>query len=270
MPKLIDLTGQRYGKLVVTGRAPSDGRQSCWTVRCTCGADKIVRGKSLTGGITVTCGAAGCRRRTHGQSNTPEYKTWQSMLQRCCTPTANNYARYGGRGIRVCERWLMFEHFFSDMGPRPSPRHSIDRKNNDLGYWCGKCEECVGLGRLENCRWATAIQQQNNRGHFAVIDGRYYSFMECALRIGISEQALRSRLRRGWSLDRALTQTPAIGKNPFKGSDVKNAKLSDERVCSIRARSAAGERHYLLAKEFGISDTEISRIVHRRCWKHVV
>ena len=97
----------------------------------------------------------------HGMTNTPEYRAWQEMIQRCYNPNGNRYHRYGGRGITVCARWLeSFENFYKDMGDRPSIRHSLDRKDNDLGYY------------KENCRWATPGQQAYNKTHKKNSTGR--------------------------------------------------------------------------------------------------
>ena len=90
----------------------------------------------------------------------------RAMVYRCCCPKSKAYPRYGGRGITVCKRWRDDKHaFVSDMGPKPTPKHSIDRIDNDKGYWCGKteCPECGPLGRVGNCRWATSKEQVRNR-----------------------------------------------------------------------------------------------------------
>lgn len=136
-----------------------------WTCSCICGAIVEVPVGNLKNGNSKSCG---CRiqarikkaRTTHGFSNErttgrpclPEYNSWSAMKARCYTPTNPKFKHYGARGIKVCEQWLhSFETFYHDMGPKPSPHHTIDRENNDGNYEPG------------NCRWATPTQQAGNR-----------------------------------------------------------------------------------------------------------
>jgi hypothetical protein len=170
------LTGRRFGRLKVLEFAGSHRvgtKQSArrfWLCRCDCGERIEIRTDQLTHGIAESCG---CLQRelaakigahtgktvnvTHGQARTwpgrsSEYSAWQTMKARCSNPKASNYKLYGGRGITVCKRWRdSFEAFFADMGSKPSPRHSIDRKNTNGNY------------NKRNCRWATAKEQANNR-----------------------------------------------------------------------------------------------------------
>jgi hypothetical protein len=158
MGKLKDLTGQRYGYLVVleqNGRSASGNVK--WLALCDCGEKTTATSGNLQYGSVASCG---CRRFKHAQRSesqhgplmqTSEYQTWASMLARCGNPKDKFWRRYGGRGIHVCERWRRFDHFFADMGRKPSPRHSIDRVNNDGNYEPG------------NCRWATSSEQLRNR-----------------------------------------------------------------------------------------------------------
>lgn len=140
----------------------------------------------------------------HGHSAngriSPEYQSWYSMRSRCQNPNAANYANYGGRGITVCSRWDVFEHFLADMGPRPSSKHTLDRRNNE-GPYCP-----------ENCRWATPTEQGRNRrtNHRLTFRGETLTVQEWAERIGIRPKTLHERLRRGQTAERALT-TPLRG-----------------------------------------------------------
>jgi hypothetical protein len=157
--KPYDITGRTFGRLTVLRRGENIGDQSGWVCLCTCGKTCHVWRSALVVGRTRSCGClnaelASARRKTHGQSKgVREYRIWSGMKARCKNPSAARWKRYGGRGITVCERWQnSFEAFLADMGPCPSPKHSIDRINNDGNYEVG------------NVRWATPSEQMKNRG----------------------------------------------------------------------------------------------------------
>lgn len=139
---------------------------------------------------------------THGLSYTPEYRVWQTMRLRCNNPSNKAYPRYGGRGITVCERWQnSVEAFIEDMGPKPSPKHEIDRIDND-GPYCP-----------ENCRWVLRRTNSRNRRSNRRIShqGETLTLVEWAERTGIRWDTIMKRLDAGWPAARALT-TPARGK----------------------------------------------------------
>lgn len=164
MTTLIDLTGQRFGRLVVLSRAENGPRNApYWNVRCDCGTERVTRGASLRTGGSKSCGCLvkdNNRRRetTHGEAQgtdhnaTPEYNAWSSMKGRCHNPRDKGYPNYGGRGIEVCESWRnSYQAFLGDVGRRPGPGYSIDRIDVNGNYEPG------------NVRWATARQQVRNR-----------------------------------------------------------------------------------------------------------
>ena len=144
--------------------------------------------------------ADGSLVRRHGQSaqnRTPEYSCWDSMKQRCLNQSHTSYENYGGRGITICEAWLSFDNFFNDMGQRPSPRHTLERIDNNRGYEPG------------NCKWATRGEQLRNtrRSRYVEHDGQRKVIADWADEYGIPRGALLMRLRNNWPFEKAL-KTP--------------------------------------------------------------
>jgi hypothetical protein len=128
----------------------------------------------------------------------PEYGIWESMLRRCLNPKHKAFKDYGGRGITVCDRWRDFSAFYADIGPRPSPRHSLERKDGNGNY------------EPTNCRWATKREQQRNtrRNVRLTFRGETRCLAEWADIMGLKRELVRGRIRLGWDAERALT-TPS-------------------------------------------------------------
>lgn len=158
MPPRIEMTGMKIGRLTVLGPGHSERGQWIWRCSCECGATVCVRGNDMRQGRHKSCGCLQKERTSrantqHGQSGTSLHWLWSAMIDRCVNPNNKRYARYGGRGITVCERWRHdFSAFAADIGPRPDKSLSIDRINNDGHYEPG------------NVRWATRSEQSKNRG----------------------------------------------------------------------------------------------------------
>lgn len=147
-------------------------------------------------------GRPGRRVRRHGESNTPEYRAWQTMRQRCHNPAHAAFPRYGGRGIQVCERWLhSLANFIADVGRKPSPRHELDRIDNDRGYAPG------------NCRWCTRSENDRNRRStvWVTFDGQRRRFADLVDEFGVPSDTARWRISHGMSVEQAF-RTPVRAK----------------------------------------------------------
>lgn len=200
--KIVDMTNLRYGRLTVVSLHHRDGRKAYWECKCDCGKTTIVRNCALTSGNTKSCGCLGIESRhisrTRGgrTPSTTEYNAWCYMKTRCYNTNIKRAPRYSGRGIKVCERWLnSFENFYEDMGKKPSPKHSLDRINNDGDY------------EPSNCRWATWEEQANNSSNNVkfIIDGEAITRANLCKKYGINYSAFRHRVAAGWTLERIIS-----------------------------------------------------------------
>lgn len=199
-PRTKDITGQVFSRVTVLSYAEYKAGCAWWLCRCTCGKELTISGAAMRNGRTRSCG---CLQRdrtvqrctTHDMYKSPEYSSWRAMVERCTNPSHRAYRNYGERGITVDKRWLdSFAAFYADVGARPSPKHTLDRINNAKGYTKG------------NCRWATRKEQQWNMrtNHILTFRNESLCVGEWADRLGISDKVIRSRLRRGWSVERTL------------------------------------------------------------------
>ncbi len=205
--RFVDLMGKRFGKWTVIDRATNHpSKKVYWICQCECGTTRSVRGDLLTGDRSHGCNP--CGKRSHGMTDTPEYCSWHHMKQRCHNPNLKAFADYGGNGVVICERWKSFQNFYADIGPQPSASHSVDRIDGSKGYSCGHCDECIKNGWTANCRWATPKEQSINRSCVQMIEfnGITQSIPDWAKQIGIPRSTLNSRLSKGWSIERALTE----------------------------------------------------------------
>lgn len=216
-PLFQNLTGLEFGRLTVLSYAgQSKGERSLWTCKCICGTIKIITGRHLKkstqscGCLTKEVNSARCKITSvkHGMSKSITYISWQLMKNRCTNPAAPFYERYGGRGIKVCNRWLDkengFTNFYEDMGERRSKAYSIDRIDNDGNY------------EPENCRWATRTEQTRNRRNTRrlMFNGKEHSVQQLAEILNLTTTSIYFRLYSGWTLEQILS-TP-FGKRKSK------------------------------------------------------
>lgn len=194
-----------YNSWTILGNRFRVGMSTYVVCECRCGSIHVVERGSVARGMSSGCGcersvAAADRAIKHGMSYSGEYRSWAAAKNRCTNINSPKHPNYGGRGITMCDRWLeSFENFIADMGPRPSPQHSIDRfPDNDGPY------------SPENCRWATPLEQSMNRRASLklTVDGESVTVSQLAAEHGVTAKAIYKRLSKGW----VATRGPNLAK----------------------------------------------------------
>ena len=198
----IDLTDKVINRWKVFARGGADKhRRALWFCVCECGTFRLVMASSLANDTSKSCGClnremSSQKNTRHGQSFAPEYRVWGGMIERTTNPNHISYKNYGGRGIGLSDEFRTFEGFYAALGPRPSSKHTLERKSNSESY------------SASNCIWATRREQGNNRRNNRLItfNGSTQTLSQWSREIGVHKNTLASRIdKRGWTIEKALT-----------------------------------------------------------------
>lgn len=200
---IVDITGRRYGRLTVLGRSGAKEKNSTWRCRCECGNECVVQYGNLKSGHTKSCGclsrekSAG-RLLTHGMKQSQLYKAWAGMKNRCNNQRSKDWPDYGGRGIEVCPEWRDSFEAFRDWALANGYQDDLTIERKDVnGNYCP-----------ENCKWATAEEQANNKrsNRMATYNGKTQTMAMWSREVGIPADTLIARLNRGWTVEKALEE----------------------------------------------------------------
>jgi hypothetical protein len=201
---VFDMSGKRYGRLVIIERSAQTNQSgnAFWRCKCDCGNETIANGASIRAGRTMSCGCQSKAQRItaekvtkHGMSRSRTYRIWVGMRKRCACTTKRKAHLYYGKGIRVCPEWESFDNFVRDMGEAPNGM-TIERIDGLQGY------------RPGNCRWASPKEQANNttKNKKIVFQGREQNLSQWAEEFKLKPNTLLYRLKRGWDVEQALTR----------------------------------------------------------------
>lgn len=213
--KLVSLIGQKYGKLTVLSRHECNDKfnKPLWVCKCECGNIAIVGGNRLKSGNTKSCGCLipitsreqGKRNAKHGMKGSRIYEIWHGIKARCYNPNNKDFKNYGARGITVCTQWENdFEAFYNWAAMHGYAEGlTIDRIDNDGNY------------EPSNCRWVSTREQNRNKRNIVWLEynGATKTLSEWSRETGISVSVISNRLKRGWSIEDALTIKPIVGRN---------------------------------------------------------
>lgn len=215
--------GIQFSHLEVLRRGPSGkDRSPRWYCRCVCGEQTLVRASNLRSGHTRSCGCQGRRSRVVRDKT---YNAWSAMRQRCTNPNSPTWKNYGGRGIAVSPLWEDFQRFLHDVGPAPSPKHSLDRIDPDGDYEPG------------NVRWATPEEQARNRRSTRMLTfkGEAKPLSVWADQFQIPRGTLLWRVNRGWNVEQALTKPVSRrGRRRVQRDRLDAIRRAEDRVASAR------------------------------------
>lgn len=207
MTNKIELVGQTFGRLIVLSfEGKNKENRPLWLCKCECGNEKVVLEKNLKNGGTKSCGCLvvrnGKEKTKHNMTDTKTWGIWRGMMRRCYEVTNQHYHLYGAKGKLVEESWHIFQNFYKDMGDCPE-NYSLDRIDNELGY------------SKSNCRWADIETQNNNRGDYNTVltlNGVTKTQAQWARELGINDTTLAGRLKKGWTIEKALTTPVKVYK----------------------------------------------------------
>jgi hypothetical protein len=262
-----DLTGRVFERLTVIRQAPNQGFHRAWYCTCVCSPDleRAVRSDALLNGDARSCGCllvdmnkdAALHGHTIGGCPSPTYISWRAMLARCNDPRADGYAAYGGQGVSVCERWLVFASFLADMGERPIGK-TLDRFPNRNGNY-----------EPGNVRWATPHEQTTNRDATKLTDEIAQEIRDQHER---GDGVVAIAKQRG--LDRGHVHSILSGRIwKSESGDVlkrRTVKLTMDIVQEIHGRHEHGENVNSIVKRMAISESHVRRVLNGEIWKEAI
>lgn len=264
-----NLIGKRFGRLIVVEFAGRKPPYTYWRVVCDCGKGKVIGAVQLVTGATKSCGCIKLEQTEvmkwrHGCARVgmqvPEYRVWMNVRSRCRNSKNAQFHLYGGRGIKVCNGFDYFPNFLAVLGRRPTPKHSIERVENNANYSCGECDECKSNQWIKNVKWATNTEQANNRrsNWKITIGSETLTATQWAKRNGLKQGTVLGRLKNGWEPVEAVTMS-------LEDAERRRAKRSGSNRSDNRWIEFNGERRTLIdwARKIGINSATLDyRIEH--------